>query len=540
MPPTLQQTLTRTLAAWVLAGCSEAVTELPITDAGRDVAADSAAGPPPMSGGDLGGDLGPGGGCTFVDESAAVQLGVSGAADDYALTLTAASQSATSWGEAGNEALVLEVSTPTRGLVGHLVLHQGRATFAYGMHLGALPAGEPVTARVSTLSAPRAVRRACVGPAQLTRSVQLGGDAEGLTHAPSFRWPVDKRFNDLPVVLGWSKSKQAYQAVFTNEDGGTVAQCGGGAAGIQAEVARWGRAHDIEGSYTYGGAAPRWGRCTGSVAVSASPLRVEGLHPVFYYGDGHNRLFESRGGYGQTCGTGGAEQSNGDLPGWNVSNPSNDLAADEGRVVILRPLPVALDPLGYGSFSGRREALADRAAPWLYRLTSLELSREGKLDGQRALPLDRYLYVDVRVADVGGSGDPYCALLGVSSGFKLRAVTRAGAQLDSSQLTADYVTGHNWKRLAIPLPAGTGAADIDHFIFDAYDGDGIYLTGLGDAFVPRAAGDNGATLDYVRKGERALTDYVDDNSSGCTGGTNSAGPGGAPYACVGGQVTLPR
>ena len=52
-----------------------------------------------------------------------------------------------------------------------------------------------------------------------------------------------------------------------------------------------------------------------------------------------------------------------------------------------------------------------------------------------------------------------------------------------------------------------------------------------DAFVARPLGDNGAMLDYVRHGERAIADYVDDDSSGCTGGSNTDGPGGTPY-CV--------
>jgi hypothetical protein len=37
--------------------------------------------------------------------------------------------------------------------------------------------------------------------------------------------------------------------------------------------------------------------------------------------------------------------------------------------VILRPLPVDLDALGCAAFGGRREALIDRDAPWLYRIS---------------------------------------------------------------------------------------------------------------------------------------------------------------------------
>ncbi len=496
-------------------------------DAGLAMASDA---PPPTSA------------CVDVDDAGPVVIGTADAADDYALALPATSASATSWGETGNEALVLEVSGAARGFIGHLVMHQGQTRFTYAMHLGALAAGEAISVKVSTLSAQSAVRKACVGPGVLTSATAMGAAGEGLIHAPELRWPIQKRFDDLPMILGWSKAKKAYQTVFTNEDGGTAEQCGGGASGIQAEVARWGRGSDIEGNFSYGGAALHWERCTGAVDVTVTPIRMEGTHPILYYGDGHNRVFESRGGYGQTCGTGAPEEANGDLAGWNTSNPGDDLAHDTGNVIIVRPLPVDMDALGYAQFGGRREGLADHYAPWLYRITALELSREGKIDNSKSFAMPRYLYADVRVADVGGSGDQYCAVLGVSGGFKLRAITTDGTQIDGPQITADYASSgaHDYKRVAIPLPDGVTAADIDHFIFDAYDNDGIYLTALGDAFVAEPDGPNGAVLDYVRKGEKPLTYYVDDGSDGCVNGVNTDGPGGTAYQCVGGQITVAK
>ncbi len=472
--------------------------------------------------------------CSDVTDAAPVAIASADAAGEYALTVTAHSASPTSWGEAGNEAVVLEVSGAQRGFIGHLVLHQGQTSFAYGMHVGALAAGEAISIEVSGLTAPNAQHAATACDGKLA----LAG--EGAANAPEFRWPVQKAFNDLPMVVGWSKAHKAYQTVMTNEDGGTAMQCGGGASGMQAEIARWGRSTDIEGHYDYGG-TPVWERCTGRVPVTTTPIRMEGAHPILYWGDGHNRVFENRGGYGQTCGTGSPEMPDGDVAGWNVQDPSTGLADDDGRVIIVRPLPVDMDALGYAQFGGRREALADRYAPWLYRITSLELAKEGKIDNSKTFGMSRYLYVDVRVADVGGSGDSYCTLT-VSGGFVLRAVTTDGAVISSPQMTADFVgTGHDWKRVAIALPAGVAAADIDHFVFDAYDGDGIYLTALGDAFVPVSDGTtNGAKLDYVRQGTMALQYYVDDDSSSCTNGVNTAGPGGLPYTCAGSFVTIPR
>jgi hypothetical protein len=487
---------------------------------------------------DPAGDPGASASCQSVDVSTSVVVGSAPVADEYGLVVTAQAESATTWSVAGNEALVLEVTGRDGRVIGHLVLHQGATAFDYGMHVGALAAGEPVSVRVSPLSAASATRKACVS-AKLTPASAMGAAGEGLANAPIFRWPVQKRFDDLPVVLGWSRTLEAYETVFTNEDGGTVEQCGGGAGGIQAEIARWGRAADIELSYAYGDTAA-WERCTGMVSVTEVPLRMEASHPILYYGDGHNRLFESRGGYGQVCGSGDPEKPNGNLDGWNTYNPSNALADDDGKVIILRPLPVDLDALGYAAFGGRGEALIDTYAPWLYRITSLELQREGKIDDTRSLAMSRYLYVDVRVADVDGSGDPYCAL-GVIGGFKLRAITADGSEISGPEITGDYVGSfHDWKRVAIPLPANTSAADITKFRFDAYDRDGVYLTAIGDAFIPEPADQNGATLDYVRRGERVLSDYVDDDSSGCSGGTTNGGPGSTAYTCVGSLVDIDK
>ena len=337
------------------------------------------------------------------------------------------------------------------------------------------------------------------------------------------------------MLLGWSKARKHYELFYTNENGGTVAQCGGGSDGIAAEIARWGRACDIEGVYSYGGTSPTWERCTGTVAVAAGAPRMDAAHPILYYGDGHNRLFESRAGYGAACGTGGPEKADGDLSGWNVANPGNDAAHDDEFSITIRPLPVDMDAVGYAQAGGRREGVVDTYAPWLYRITDEELVREGKQDGSASLPMDRYLFVDVQAADVDGSGDRVCSPT-VSSGFVLRARTADGKTLDGPQMTASYMSGSPaWKRLAIPLDWVYAPSELSGFTFDAYDGDGIYLLAVGDAFMPRASGDNGATLARVRTGQKKLGVYVDDNSSGCAGGTNSGGPGGAPMPCVGGQ-----
>jgi hypothetical protein len=116
----------------------------------------------------------------------------------------------------------------------------------------------------------------------------------------------------------------------------------------------------------------------------------------------------------------------------------------------------------------------------------------------------------------------------------LRVTPAAGAVLAGPQMTASYFgAADDWKRLAIPLDRAYTAAEIAGFVFDAYDNDGIYLLGLGDAFMVRADGANGATLERVHRGERALGVYVDDDQSSCSGGVNHDGPGGVAYPCTG-------
>ncbi|HEX4457339.1 MAG TPA: hypothetical protein VIA18_05185, partial [Polyangia bacterium] len=208
---------------------------------------------PAPSGDDLanapGGDdlAAPGGGDDCFDVTAAAPTVVATAAssDEFAFTVAAQAMSATSWAQVGNEALVLDVLRGST-FVGNLVLHQGATSFTYGMNLGALAAGDTVALRVSTLSAAAATKAAHVCAPTLTSATALGAAGEGLTHAPVFLWPVKKSFDDLPMVLGWSKSTQQYVIVYTNENGGTAVDCGGGAAGVQAEYARWGRGCDIE------------------------------------------------------------------------------------------------------------------------------------------------------------------------------------------------------------------------------------------------------------------------------------------------------
>ena len=484
--------------------------------------------------------------CDLDVGTSATTLVRANASSEYALTLEGSSTSVTSWAERGNEAVVLEVLRGSMR-VGHLVLHQGRDRFIYGMHVGALNAGEDLRVRVSPLTAPKAQRAACLAKVKLTPIAQLGDMADGVEHAPIIKWPIAKSFDDLPVLLGWSRAGKSYQLTYTNENGGTTSLCGGGARGLRSEIARWGRGLDMEGVYGYGGRG-HFERCDGVIAPVAGKPRMHEHHPVLYYGDGHNRLFESRSGYGQTCGDSADTKANGDLEGWNVASPGDQESADDPFTIVIRPLPVDMDAIGAITYGGRREGIVDTYAPWLYRLTDSEVKREGKVDNTITFDMSRYLFVDVYASDVDGSGDATCPSslpfpspqigAAVQGGFVVRAVTKEGVVSNGPQMTASLFGGSGpdgrgpaVKRIAIRLAAGVTAKDITSLVFDAYDNDGIYLLALGDAFVPRAAGTNGASLDYVHRGMKPINVYVDDDNSGCVAGRNTKN--GVAYPCAG-------
>src|SRR5258706_5765544 len=60
--------------------------------------------------------------CASVTDTTPIAIATADHAAEYTLTVTANSSSATSWGTAGDEAVVLEVSGGTRGFIGHVVL----------------------------------------------------------------------------------------------------------------------------------------------------------------------------------------------------------------------------------------------------------------------------------------------------------------------------------------------------------------------------------------------------------------------------------
>ncbi len=466
--------------------------------------------------------------CVVVTDAAATPIATASASGEHVLTFDATSASQTSWGAAGNEALVLEIDK-NGVLLGHVILHQGATTFSYGMHAGALAPSDVLTARVSPLSAQNAVRSATICAAAVTPSASLGAKQDAIEHAPIWVWPIQKLFDDVPLVVSWS-APGSYVTFFTNENGGTTELCGGGATGLSEEIRLWGRACDIESDYSY--AQSTFERCTGAGASSAA-LRFESAHPFLYHGDGHNRAFEDRSGYGSTCGTSSDNEPDGPFAGWGSSSP--DPKDDPKYAVILRPIPVLSDPSSYAFGGAPRERVLTKEAPWMFRLAGLETAREGKIDGNVTFAYDRYLHADVYVADVDGSSSS-CPITGVNGGFKLRAHTTNAVTSSSGEITQASCSGQQWKHVSIPLDATHVPSDVDQLVFDAYDNDGIYLLGIGDVYLLTAQGANGATVAPVRTGAKALAEYVDDDSSGCVNGQSTFN--NVAYPCAGGLYSF--
>ena len=333
--------------------------------------------------------------CFTVTDATAVTIAKASASGEHVLVFDGTSASQTSWATAGNEALILEIAK-NGAFVTHVILHQGATSFGYGTHLGALAQGDVITARVSTLSAQNAVRSATVCSAALTPSSTMGALQAAIDNAPIWVWPMQKRFDDVPLVVSWSPG--GYSSFFTNENGGTTELCGGGAAGLAAEIRLWGRACDIESDYSY--AQNTFERCTGS--SNSTMLRFEAAHPFLYHGDGHNRAFEDRSGYGNTCGSSSDNAPDGTLTGWGSPNP--DPKDDLKYAIVLRPIPFASSAAAYAFGGGPRERVLTKDAPWMFRLAGLETAREGKIDDSQTFAWDRYLHADVYVADVDGSG----------------------------------------------------------------------------------------------------------------------------------------
>jgi hypothetical protein len=457
------------------------------------------------------------------------------AAGEYVATFRAQTMRATDWGQPGNEAMVLEL-TSNGNLITHVVLHEGAIPFMYAIPVGQLSLGEAVSVRVSELSAGGDMGSVTVD--QVTLAAPTGDDLEALANSPIYKWPVEKSFDDLPIVVGWSRTLKRYETFFTNENGGTTADCPPKPLGIATLFKRYGRGYDIETDYSYATNPPVWGRCAPSyIPPTPTPVpRMEGMHPKLYYGDGHNHVFEDRSGYGVKCGFLPPELADGLLLGWNVGNPGNAESQDGPFTITIRLLPVDLDAIGYadtvcpGGCFERRERAIDVNAPWLYGLTNAELLREGKIDNTVSFPVEDYVFLDVLAQGVDGMGDGVCDQP-TMGGFTLAAAGVASAV--PVRMTAAYFGGSNTQSKRMSVLLGPGAADPTAFdITAAADSAGLFLRTVGPVLriMPAAAGTT-SSVRYLQMNVSTQNLFI---GPGCmVGSTKSPSGSSETFMCVG-------
>ena len=275
------------------------------------------------------------------------------------------------WGRPGREGVSLRLALDGR-YARHLVLARGGEAVSR-VGLGALAAGR----HRLEIDLDAGASAAEAGPVEVTvvaiEAVERG-DARHplLAHAPILhaRPNAIGRFSDVPLLvwveqepLPGGRRRLRYSAVFSNEDGGTPPD---------RLLATWGRLTDLE--YLYGV----------ELAADGRVLRAE------FQGEGHViQPFEG--------------EREGDHPLLFVVTDNNMLAGSGESGVRYAPAPAPFDLSG-----ASREAVMD-SEPWTYRVSSLEVRREGRVaaaarpgDGRIADPR-RYLYLEAcaETRDVG-------------------------------------------------------------------------------------------------------------------------------------------
>jgi len=260
---------------------------------------------------------------------------------EVTLVVTAACRAA-SWARTGHEGAVLRLMVDGR-YSQHLVLSRGAEPAPYRVLLGALDAGDHEATLFVERGRPGVPPDAVVVEA-VDASVTPAGTLEhrALAHSPFIhaRAGTVDRFSDVPLLMWYATQPSPrgtwlrYSVIFSNEDGGTPAD---------KLMATWGRLTDIE--YVYGVELDTAGRI----------LSAE------YQGPDHRFLPF-------------AGQRVGQHPVLYVVT-ENNMTSDRGESAER----FALAPIPFEITGGSREVIMD-AHPWLYRVSSEEALREGRVD----------------------------------------------------------------------------------------------------------------------------------------------------------------
>src|SRR5262249_47931013 len=243
-----------------------------------------------------------------------------------------------------------------------VILFAGERSFTYHVLIGHLLSGEH-TLRIEFNRKQSATNASTIAIRDVKISTIEPGQPEyqALSHAPFVyaRPNTIGRFSDIPLLM-WYETERVgshttlrYSIIFTNEDGGTQ---------TAALMARWGRRTDIEWIYETQ-SDPR-GEVVAATfqGVEHKTLPFQGKHE-----NGHPVLIVA-----------------------SDNNNVSDHGESEMRFA-LRPIPFDLSRCS-------REEIMDRN-PWIYRLMSEELEREGKISevsrgGNQVGDPRRYLYFE--------------------------------------------------------------------------------------------------------------------------------------------------
>jgi hypothetical protein len=330
------------------------------------------------------------------------------------------------WGVAGREGAEVMISVDGAYRV-HVMLTRGDADAEYRVMLGRYAKGAHAIAVTADPSAAAAgVKAVHVSRVDVT-IVKEGEPAfEGLAHAPILQARPNTigRFTDVPLLMWYETGptprgrQYRYSVIFSNEDGGTA---------TDRLMATWGRTTDIE--FVYGVELDASGRIIAEEFQGPDhkvlPFRgsKSARHPLEYV----------------------------------VTD--NNMVSDRANVNRATPHRYAPAPELFDLTNQSREVVMD-AHPWTYRVTSQEMTREGKLAedaaaGSGKIPDPRrFVFVEA------------CSELeGAALAFGVRVTTPGGARWFDSHRDRDQfrIVRTGCFRGAIPLPRGAGQVDAIRF-----------------------------------------------------------------------------
>jgi hypothetical protein len=331
------------------------------------------------------------------------------------------------WGEPGREAAVLTLSLDGKYSQHVPLVRGGDPDATYPISLGAVAKGH------HTLTIERdAALSAAKSPVTAIDITDIGlfrGDASGdvsrmLAMAPIVyaRPNTIGKFTDVPLLM-WCEivptkrgQQFRYSVIFSNEDGGTQ---------TDRLMATWGRTTDIE--FIYGAELDSRGQLVAEEfqgpghEVPAFKGQHDGRHPLLWV------------------------------------STDNNMVSESGPTAVR----YRLQPQRFDLTNLSREEVMDRS-PWTYRIASVEMRREGKIEadpepGHNAIA-DPRRFVYVEACGVVGN-----AAVSLSIGVGDRWIA-------SDRGRAEYrIVRDGCFRIATPLPGGTTASDIRGIRVHAYD-----------------------------------------------------------------------